>query len=77
MKPVFLKDVPVYEALYRPAQNARAESFAVQLHGGGPPNKEETPVAAGKVGSGWLAWVGDVNAEKGTTEVTLGLLGLA
>jgi hypothetical protein len=37
---------------------------------------DEAPVAAGRVGSGRLAYVGDVNVEDGTGDVVLALCGL-
>ncbi|KAL8276716.1 hypothetical protein RQP46_010895 [Phenoliferia psychrophenolica] len=78
MKAVMLKDVPEDEVLYRPADGARHESLAMQLSpgGGGKVDAKEVPIAMGQVGEGWIAWIGDVNAEAGTTQVVLTLMGL-
>lgn len=39
-------------------------------------NKEESPAVLTRVGTGWLGWQGDVNAEIGTTYCILAMLGL-
>ena len=35
-----------------------------------------TPVPITKVGNGWLGYIGEVNSEKETDDVVLGMLGL-
>ncbi|TAQ87603.1 hypothetical protein B7494_g4057 [Chlorociboria aeruginascens] len=46
------------------------EQGRVYLHDGG-----ESPVVLAPVGRGWLGWVGDVNAEEGTSELMVGMVG--
>jgi hypothetical protein len=66
MKSVWLRDVPDHYAVYRPTASSRVEShvFAPSEVG-----ETETPIAMGRIGEGWVGWIGDVNAEQGTSEV--------
>lgn len=70
-----LEAIPDDQALYRPVIGARAHSLAFQLMGYTPPAPQETPIAA-RVGKGLVGYIGDVNAQKGTTPVTLALFGV-
>ncbi|BGP45354.1 hypothetical protein JCM10450v2_001172 [Rhodotorula kratochvilovae] len=74
-KAVVLKDVPRSDMLFRSTEESSVESLAMAMHGG-TVESDEVAVAAGKVGMGWVAWVGDVNQERGSTQATLFLLGL-
>lgn len=72
MKSVFLHKVAPVDAVYRPGRGSQTESHVFPAS---KVDSEETPVAMGRVGDGWLAWVGDVNVEEGTQKVTVALLG--
>ncbi|GAA6057710.1 hypothetical protein JCM3770_002656 [Rhodotorula araucariae] len=74
-KAVVLKGVPASDMLFRSTDESGVESLSMAL-GGGQVDSDEVAVAAGKVGTGWVAWVGDVNQEQGSTQATLFLLGL-
>lgn len=73
-KAVFLRHVDPDTAWYVASDRSVVESL-VPLPGPGI-NLLETPVAYARVGDGWIVYVGDVNGEKGTDAVVLGMLGL-
>ncbi|KIY45810.1 hypothetical protein FISHEDRAFT_48815 [Fistulina hepatica ATCC 64428] len=73
MKTVDLKGVKPEDCVYMPSADSRVQSmvFAPRLVEQGQPGAAMT-----LVGSGWVGWVGDVNAEEGSTEVLLAMMGL-
>lgn len=73
-KAVFLTNVETKSAWYRATENSVTESLVFPT----TPIADlaETPVAFVKRGNGWLGYTGDVNAEAGTENVVLGMLGL-
>lgn len=71
-KSVFLKNVPVDQALYQTDSRSQFEGL---IPGMGTTTRGQCAVAAKKVGEGVLAYVGDVNQEQGSTVVSLFLLG--
>jgi hypothetical protein len=73
-KAVSLKNVDPGMAWYVATDDSVVESI-VPLPGPGV-QPLETPVAFAKLGNGWVGYVGDVNAEKGTTAVILTMLDL-
>ena len=72
-KAVFLKNVASDAAWYLPSERSRVEShvFAPTSVDG-----QQTPVAFAAVGEGWLGYVRDVNAEKGSDVAVLAMCGL-
>ncbi|OJD12875.1 hypothetical protein AJ78_06590 [Emergomyces pasteurianus Ep9510] len=73
-KAVFPSNVPLDAALYLPTEDSVTESLVF------PPmpvaDLKQTPVVFAPVGEGWLGYVGDVNAEVGSTAVVLAMCGL-
>ncbi|GAA6000758.1 hypothetical protein JCM10207_004641 [Rhodosporidiobolus poonsookiae] len=76
IKSVFLAGVPRGEALYQTTKDSKSESIIAMMRPMIAVTDDEVAVAAKKVGEGWLAWVGDVNQEQGSTMATLVLLGV-
>jgi hypothetical protein len=58
-KSLFLKNVARSDCVYLPTSESRTQS------------QHQTPVALTNVGRGRLAYMGDVNNEKGTQDVVL------
>ncbi|OAL18622.1 hypothetical protein AYO22_10599 [Fonsecaea multimorphosa] len=72
-KAVFLADVDKTAAWYLPTNDSVTESHVFPA---APVPTSETPVACAKMGNGWLGYIGDVNAEEGTDDVVLAMLGV-
>lgn len=73
-KALFLKNVPLEAALYRPSDDSWTESHV--FHNTPFNDLSETAIAYTPMGDGWLGYVGDVNNEVGSTKVTLAMCGL-
>lgn len=74
MKAVHLKSINSTDAIYVPTPHSRVQSLVFAPTK--VTNLEEAPVVYTKIGSGYLGYVGDVNAEEETTSVVLGMLRL-
>jgi hypothetical protein len=72
-KAVFLQNVTSDAAWYLPSESSTTQSLVfapVSV------DRQQTPVAFAAVGEGWLGYVGDVNAEKGSDVAVLAMCGL-
>jgi hypothetical protein len=69
-KAIFLKDVGSNASWYLTPKYTDEESGEQLV------DTQETPVAFTLLGSGWLGYVGDVNAEEGSDAVILAMFGL-
>eukprot|EP00768_Dysnectes_brevis_P006029 gnl/Dysnectes_brevis/4601_a6257_759.p1 GENE.gnl/Dysnectes_brevis/4601_a6257_759~~gnl/Dysnectes_brevis/4601_a6257_759.p1 ORF type:complete len:241 (-),score=30.08 gnl/Dysnectes_brevis/4601_a6257_759:31-753(-) len=68
VKAVSLSHVSTSEALYLPQDEASTISL-VPMFGGRSVDQKECPVAVGSVGSGCLAYLGDVNNSQGSSVI--------
>ncbi len=68
-KPLSARNVAHADAWYHTDENSVVEDLALD-------NMGETPVAFAHVGSGWLGYVGDVNAEEDSDDIILAMCGL-
>lgn len=73
MKAVHLKGVNAEDILYAPAEDSRVES---RVFGPSPVDLSHVPAACTRIGDGFLGYIGDVNAEEGSTGVILAMLRL-
>ncbi|KAF5386644.1 hypothetical protein D9615_002037 [Tricholomella constricta] len=74
MKALHLGGISPTDAVYLPSDNARLQSRvfnAVPIT-----DHSESPVVQRRIGDGHFGYIGDVNAEKDTTNVLLAMLGL-
>jgi hypothetical protein len=68
MKVVHVQGAKPEDAVYTPTEDSRTASLVFA------PSLSETPVTYTRVGSGFLGYIGDVNAEEETTGVSLAML---
>jgi hypothetical protein len=73
MKAVHLKGVNAEDILYTPSEDSRVESHVFEPS---PVDLSHVPVAYTRIGGGFLGYIGDVNAEEGSTGVILAMLRL-
>jgi hypothetical protein len=74
MKAVHVEGIKAEEAVYAPTDDSR-----IQSHVFAPTkitNLSAAPVVYTQIGSGFLGYIGDVNAEEETTSVILAMLRL-
>ena len=72
-KAVFLKGVDSGDALYLPAAGSQTQSLALLSQ---PVDPQQSPVVWSNFGDGKIGYVGDVNAEEGSTLTILTMCGL-
>jgi hypothetical protein len=73
MKAVHLKGVKAEDILYASTEDSRVESH---VFAPSPVDPSHVPVAYTRIGDGFLGYIGDVNAEEGSTSVILAMLRL-
>lgn len=73
-KAMHLRHVEKAHSMYLPTPESRVESLLFSAER--IKDLKQTPIAWVKVGLGWIEYVGDVNAEEESDEVTLAMCGL-
>ncbi|RMD39955.1 hypothetical protein DV735_g5169, partial [Chaetothyriales sp. CBS 134920] len=74
LKAVSLKNVDKNSGWYWPTEHSVIDSAVFAPD---PVPTNETPVVFAKVANGWLGYIGDVNAEQGSEDAVLAMLGLS
>ena len=72
MKVLHVKDARPHEKVFVPIPNAQTQSHVFPP---GHVDQSQAAVVCGKVGNGFLAYIGDVNGETGSKSVVLALCG--
>ncbi|KAK2746486.1 hypothetical protein FQN57_003112 [Myotisia sp. PD_48] len=76
LKAFHLKNVSPDAAIYLPGPESTVESPIFLPLPCPIQHPDQTPVAWAQVGQGWVGYIGDVNAERETTDVILSMCGL-
>ncbi|KAI0660128.1 hypothetical protein C8Q70DRAFT_75804 [Cubamyces menziesii] len=75
-KAVHLRNVPVEDAVYLPASDARVQSHVFAATPITGSRAQQTPGAFTRVSAGYLGYIGDVNAEHESIRLTIEMLGV-